>query len=387
MTEIRELEDLRYLIRCAVHRHKADPARIRAMDLTRLYQISRFHSLAALSYTAVESAWDGHPPQDLLPAGWKEARDAAIRNSLLFAAERKALESFCEAKGIWYLPLKGAVLQKDYPGLGLREMADNDILYDAACQQQVYDWFVGRGYAAVEYRQGVHDTYHKPPVLNFEMHTALFEASTRPEWADYFRGAAARSLPMEGTRLGRRFTREDFYLYLLAHMYKHFAAGGTGIRSLLDVFIFRRAYGEELDQDVVRQGLEQLNLTDFDRQTCALAQKIFGCGDPLCEAEVEKLNYYLTSGTHGTVDHRVDKQLKKMAGTTQNITGKTKALYGFRRLFPDRAFMEMWCRHDAPFFLHHSGLMPLAYGYRLIYNLSHGKGRRLARELRFLWGH
>lgn len=385
MTEVREVEDLLYLIRCAVNHHKADLDRIGNMDLDRLYQISRFHSLAALTYTAVESAWDGHPPQNSLPAGWKEARDTAIRNSLLFTAERKALEVFCEAKGIWYLPLKGVLLQKDYPGLGLREMADNDILYDAVYQQQVHDWFEDRGYAAVEYRQAVHDTYHKAPIFNFEMHTALFEASAYPEWAAYFQGALARLLPMEGTHFGRRFTPEDFYLYMLAHMHKHFTAGGTGVRSLLDVYLFRRAHGKELNQDILNKGLEQLNLTDFDRQTCALAERAFGCEEPLCKDEVEKLNYYLTSGTHGIVDHRVENQLRQMAGTAQNITHRMKIRYSFHRLFPDRAFMEKWCRRDAPFFMRYPRLMPLAYGYRLIYNLSHGKGGRLARELRFLW--
>lgn len=387
MTEVRELKDLLYLIRCAVNRQKADPIRVEAMDLERLYQISRFHSLAALTYTAVESAWDGHPPQNLLPAGWKEARDTAIRNSLLFTAERKALESFCEANKIWYLPLKGVLLQKDYPGLGLREMADNDILYDADSQQQIHDWFAERGYAAVEYRQSVHDTYHKPPIFNFEMHTALFEASAYPEWAAYFQGAVERLLPMEGTHFGRCFTPEDFYLYMLAHMHKHFAAGGTGLRSLLDVYLFRRGHGNELNQDILCRGLKQLKLTAFDRQTCALAEQIFGGEESLGKVDVDVLTYYLTSGTHGTVVHRVENRLTQMAGTAQNVTHRTKVQYSFRRLFPDRAFMEKWCRHDAPFFLRHPRLMPLACGYRLIYNLAHGKGKRFAREQCFLWKH
>ena len=186
MADVRQMDDLLYLLRCAVHRRKPDPARVQAMDLERLYQVSRFHSLAALTYTAVEAAWEGHPPADRLPAGWKEARDAAIRNALLFTVERKALEAFCEEKGIWYLPLKGILLQNDYPGLGLREMSDNDILFDEAFQQQIHDWFVARGYHVEEYRQSYHDSYHKAPVLNFEMHTSLFVAAKYPEWSAYF---------------------------------------------------------------------------------------------------------------------------------------------------------------------------------------------------------
>lgn len=385
MTEVHELEDLLYLIRCAVHQQKADPARIGSMNLERLYQISRFHSLAALTYNAVESAWDGHPPQDRLPAGWKAARDAAIRNSLLFTAERKALESFCEAEEIWYLPLKGVLLQKEYPGLGLREMADNDILFDANFQEVIHDWFVERGYEVEEYRQAVHDSYHKPPVLNFEMHTALFDTSDYPEWATYFQKAVARLQPMEGTCWGRRFTLEDFYLYTLAHMYKHFVIGGTGIRSLLDVYLFLQAHGKELNQEYLRRELEQLHLAMFEGQTRTLAKKIFSGEVPLDPSEAEAVTYYLTSGTYGTVHHRVENQLNQMAGTAQTVDGSMKLLYSVRRLFPDRSFMEKWCRRDAPFFLRHSRLMPLAYGYRFLYDLAKGKGKKFIQEQRFLW--
>ena len=386
MADVRQLDDLLYLIRCAVHRRKPDPERVQEMNLDRLYQLSRFHSLAALTYTAVEAAWDGHPPADRLPAGWKEARDAAIRNSLLFAAERRALETFCEERGIWYLPLKGILLQNDYPGIGLREMSDNDILFDKNFQQQVHDWFAARGYHVEEYRQSNHDSYHKAPVLNFEMHTSLFVAAKYPEWEAYFDEAVStRLLTKDGTRWGRRFTWEDFYLYTLAHMYKHFEGSGTGIRSLLDIFLFRREHGKQLDSKALQRGLEQLGLAEFDRETCALAKQIFGSDTPLCPADAQKLTYYLTSGTYGTANHRTENQLSKLAGQGQAITGITKLRYSLQRIFPNRAFMEMWCHHDAPFFLRHPRLMPFAYGYRLFYNFTHGRAKRFIGEQRFLW--
>lgn len=374
-------DDLLYLIRCAVNRRKADSARIRTMDLDALYHMSRFHSLAALTYTALESAGE----QDILPKGWKEARDTALRNAVLFSAERNALEKYCEETGIWYLPLKGILLQKEYPGLGLREMVDNDILFDAAFRQQIHDWFAARGYTVKQYWQAVDDIYHKPPIFNFEMHTELFDASRFPEWAAYFEGALERLQPIPGSHWGRQFTAEDFYLYMLAHMYKHFATGGTGLRSLLDLYLFRRAHGKELNREVLRKGLEQLNLSDYERETSALAERAFGSEEPLCAADAEKLAYYLASGTHGTGSLKLHNELQKIAGKGQAITGTTKVRYGLQRLFPGRAFMEIWCRHDAPFFLHHRRLMPLAYGYRLVYNLLHGKGKKLVQEQRSLW--
>lgn len=385
MLDLPELNDLLYLIRCAIAGHPAEPDRVRQMHLERLYLFSRFHSLAALTYTAVASAWDGNPPSGLLPAGWKDARDTAMRNSLLFTAERKALEAFCEEKGIWYLPLKGILLQDLYPGFGLREMADHDILFDAAFQQEIHDWFVHRGYAVKEYKQGVHDTYHRAPVLNFEMHTALFEPSAYPEWTTWFAGALSRLRTAEGTHWGRRFAAEYFYLYLLAHMYKHFEMCGTGLRSLLDLFLFRRVYGKQLNQDTLQRGLQELGLTAFDQQACAQADRIFSSEEPLQQEETDALVCYLISGTYGSFRSKLYGTLQELAGAGNAITSRVKVRYNLRRLFPDRAFMVRWCRRNAPFFWRHPRLMPLAYGYRVLYNLLHGRGKNMVREQRFLW--
>lgn len=42
-----------------------------------------------------------------------------------------------EQRGIWYLPLKGIILKEFYPSVGMRQMSDNDILFDEAFAEQV----------------------------------------------------------------------------------------------------------------------------------------------------------------------------------------------------------------------------------------------------------
>ena len=72
------------------------------------------------------------------------------------------------------MPLKGSILKEWYPKFGMREMADNDILFDATRRQQVRNIFANRGYSIESYNKGNHDAYEKPPIYNFEMHVALF---------------------------------------------------------------------------------------------------------------------------------------------------------------------------------------------------------------------
>jgi len=46
------------------------------------------------------------------------------------------------------MPLKGSMLKDLYPENGMREMADNDMLYDADKQQEVMGIMLGHGYTA-----------------------------------------------------------------------------------------------------------------------------------------------------------------------------------------------------------------------------------------------
>ena len=42
-------------------------------------------------------------------------------------------------------------------------------------------------------------------------------------------------------------TDEDFYIYLIWHLYNHYTLSGTGLRAVLDVYVFNRKFREKLD--------------------------------------------------------------------------------------------------------------------------------------------
>jgi len=102
----------------------------------------------------------------------------AVRKNILLDAERTAIFERFEQQGIWYMPLKGSILKELYPENGMREMADNDILYDSTKQAEVKKIMLSMGYSAESVGKSHHDVYMKPPVLNFELHTLLFGAAS-----------------------------------------------------------------------------------------------------------------------------------------------------------------------------------------------------------------
>ena len=160
-------DDLVYLAACAVNGQIPEKSRTDGMDLSLVYEAAQNHKLAAAAGMALESA-------GIRNGAFVQAVAKAMRKNALLDADRAELTRKLEEAGIWYMPLKGAILKDLYPRYGMREMADNDILVDATRAQDVGRIMQELGFEVKEAGKGHHDEYRKPPVSNFEIHRMLF---------------------------------------------------------------------------------------------------------------------------------------------------------------------------------------------------------------------
>ena len=345
-------KDLIYLLSCAVNGITPDTEKVQAMDLEQLYRFAKAHTLRAAVFIALRSA-------GVQDSNFHQAYNKAVRKNVMLDVERTAIFAELERRGIWYMPLKGSILKELYPENGMREMADNDILYDSTKQSEVKEVMLGMGYSAESVGKSHHDVYMKPPVLNFELHTLLLDNAS--DFYAYYQNPKRLMIPDESSKYGYHFSDEDFYVYMLAHEYKHYSTGGTGLRSLLDRYVFLQNKGDSLDRAYIRKQTEQLGLTDFEREQGELADKVFSSATfpELTEREQELLDYYLTSSTYGTITRTGENMVKK---TYSKSKSKTKLEYIWRRIFPDMNHMKTWF----PFFYKHKLLLPIGYIWRII---------------------
>ena len=79
--------------------------------------------LTAVAAYALETA-------GIRDAALERVRTKAIRKMAIMDAEQAKVLAQLEDAGIWYMPLKGAVLKDLYPAYGIRQMGDRDILID-----------------------------------------------------------------------------------------------------------------------------------------------------------------------------------------------------------------------------------------------------------------
>ncbi len=361
--------DMIYLTKCAIHGEAPDADRISGMDLDGVFAVCQRHILTACGAYALDAAGVQHP-------AFREERDKAVRKNILFDAERAKILKAFEAEGIWYMPLKGSLLKNWYPRLGMRQMSDNDILYDESCRAKVRDLMTGLGFDCDHFGRGKDDAYFKKPVLNFEMHYTFFEPVDPKPLYEYYSHFKEHLIKDEGNDYGYHFSHEDFYLYLIAHEYKHYIKGGTGVRSLSDSYVFLQKFGDSLDWDYLNGELDKMGIRDYADRSRELALKVFGSMDEpkLSTEERRFLDLFIFSGTYGTAEQDMENRL-------ENEAGGSKVRLFFRRLFPPMENIKAWW----PFFYRHKWLLPvLWFIVRPIDALVHQRGR-LRKELRFIF--
>ena len=356
--------DVAYLAACAVDETVPDPSRVEQMDLEMLYKAADRHLLTGVTAMALESA-------GVKDEAFTQAKGKAIRKVAAFDVERAAILDRLEEAGIWYAPLKGCILKSLYPKIGMRQMSDNDILYDASRTSEVRQIMESLGFSSDRaFGRGVHDHYFKPPVCNFEMHRALFGAVHDKRLVRHYQDVKGRLIRNEGKKHGCHFSDEDFYVYILAHEYKHYSGGGTGLRSVLDTYVYLKKKGEALDWPYVAGELLQLGIVDFEAQNRSLALHLFG-GEALTAQDREMLDYILSSGTYGTVRNRVKNHLRE--------NGNSPLRFVLHRLFLP---MDQ-VRSAFPLFAKCPILLPFLPLYRIVRGLTINRARTMA-ELKTL---
>ena len=373
-----------------------------------LFQMSAKHSIDALIGMTLKQAGV------VLPKYWEESMVKAVRKVLLFDAERKKLCAWMESEHIWYLPLKGIVLKEYYPSIGMRQMSDNDILFDADAWERVEKHMLSEGYETESVGRRHHDVYRKAPVYNFEMHRSLYSKRDNERWVEYYSDIKNRLLSDQSevvcnavhgasenttanqtesanggnSSCGYHMSDEDFYIYITSHAYKHYSKSGTGIRTLLDFYAYLKAKEESLDFDYIRTECRKLGIRDFEKRSRRLCWKVFSSQQiydrvsfeqSLSADEMEMLKYYLSSGVYGTFERMVESRIEKQKKTYGS--GKlSKLTYYWHRVFPGMDLYEKY-----PLLVKHRFLIPAYWFYRIVRLLFSKKRRNhMLREVKIV---
>jgi hypothetical protein len=292
-------DDLIWLCSCAVNGKIPNKARIEKMDLASVYKLAEEHMLTAVAAYALEAA--GVSDKAFIQIAAKAIRKMAVMD----AEQEKVLEQL-EKAGIRYMPLKGAILKDIYPEYGIRQMSDRDILIDSDRVDDVRKIMTKLGYTTEKYDEDYHDCYTKLPVSNFEMHRRLVSPMNGKVIYSYYLDVERLLQKDTDNAYGYHLSDEDFYIFLIVHEYKHYSERGTGLRSLLDTYVYLKK--KDLNMDYIKAEVEKLGIAGYEQANRSLALNLFE-GKDLTDENMKMLEYVLSCGTYGKAENQTKNLL------------------------------------------------------------------------------
>jgi hypothetical protein len=160
--------------------------------------------------------------------------------------------------------------------------------------------------------------------------------------------------------------RADYFMHMINHIRKHYEHGGCGVRSIVDLHLYRRKNSEFFNSVNLRELFGNDEMYDFYQTLVEIVDKWF-----LADAEITELSpfeiYTITGGVYGTFDNRVSKKLEK----------KSKFAYVMRALFPSVKTI----RHQYKWVRKCIILLPFGYIHRIIKAMFNGKMKRHAKAV------
>jgi len=241
--------------------------------------------------------------------------------------------------------LKGAILRELYPNPALRSMSDIDIYSELENIERLHDVLLNEGFASGTIGIDNHYEYTKYETVKIELHpelVALNSAYGRKIYSKHFESNMPVSVAMDiwnhteqiDNHLGAfKLDPEYHYLYIVMHMTNHFFGAGTGIRSVMDIWIMNNRYKNQWNHEKKSQLLEKFGLTCFEKYVVALSNKWFSSSPEFLTNNINEglltqfEDYILESGTYGSFSHKTQNELAQNGNIARRILYLLKALF------------------------------------------------------------
>lgn len=291
----------------------------------------------------------------------KAAKLAMYRYVQLNYEFERICKAFDSAE-IPYIPLKGAVIRGYYPAMWMRTSCDMDILVHEEDLGKAVDLLVNQLSYQTDGKKHYHDiSLFSASGVHLELHFSICENT--PKLDGLLSQVWDHAEPVSGCRY--ELEKNYFAFYLLAHMAYHFAGGGCGLRSFLDLYLLQEQ-GRYEDKQLGTY-LAQCGLEPFYAGVCDLIDVWFR-GKPHTELTSTMAQFLLTGGAYGSGEQHLAIQQQRQGG-------KGKYLLG--RIFLPYKILKIRYR----ILEKHPVLYPVMVVWRWIETLFSGKAKRAASEL------
>lgn len=280
------------------------PEPIEGIDWRVIFELSQKHNITILICYAIDQLT--HKPSPELLEQFYAARNRYIYLDMRQNACYDQLLQLFEENEIDSMALKGYILQNLYPVRDMRTMSDLDVLIRAGDLDKA-DKILKQAGFAIRFAKEDERAYMKEKIIGVELHCNLVSDS-HPAFYAYYGDGWRCARKKAGTQYTYEMSKEDFFIYHIVHLAKHYKVAGTGIRSVLDIYILLRKYRQAYDWAYIWQEFSKMELEAFAKHIVQLAEMWFdGRESQPVLNEIEE--YLLSGGVYGLFDRKKDSNL------------------------------------------------------------------------------
>jgi hypothetical protein len=357
-----EYDYLIHLVKCAIH--SLQPQELpENFDFERVYEHGVYHHVANIAFYSVEKL--GKQPEKSLYAKWEACRDQAFIRDINQSYAAEEIRTALQNADIRLLEVQGTKIKPLYPQPEYRTMSDIDFIIDLHNLEKARVILQELGYTCRDNGDTEVDAF-RPPNINIELHTEYF-----PEQTKYY---TVMRPPFASVEETGEYDINEFYIYNMLHIAKHYNCGGCGIRRILDIYFLTRNFDGIINKAYVEATLKTAEDAELVAKLKNLANAWFGEGE-LEARRSETESYIMDSGLHGTKKNELSTRLERMYGST-SLTTKVK--YFLQRLLGTKE--KLYDRY--PILNRYKILYPFCWLHRAFSALGPTKLKRLKREVK-----
>ncbi len=236
---------------------------LKNLDIDYLTEYGKKHEVLAIIYY-----------QTRLPQFLKAYSSAIYINT----NREKMLQEIMKEVDFPIFPVKGADIAKLYPEPLLRTMGDTDIVVHTKDREKVHELLQSQGYVNCAKNPRREWQYYKNR-MEFELHDRLIytEMVNNSKQEAFFNDFWPY---VKDNHLNQNF----HFLFLIAHIRKHFMNEGVGFRHFMDIAVLARY--ADLDWKWIEEKADEIELLSFLRAVLSFCNRWFGTKTPLQMAEI-----------------------------------------------------------------------------------------------------
>ncbi len=300
-------------------------------DFDTITTVGKKHSITNLLYVGLEKS--KLLSEYIIPESFsdKVSSNILISNKQEFYAEK--MKSEFEKNGIDYMVLKGLNLKKLYPSSVMRSMSDIDILIRENQYEKVRDVLTKLSFTEGE--ESDHEHIWTGNKVYLEMHKRIIP-SNNTDFIKYFGNGWDFAKKKSEKSYEYVMSCDDEYVFLFAHLSKHFRESGIGIKHFVDLWIYKNSF--ELNENYICDKLKILDLYDFYLNVLRTLKVWFE------NAQSDSITDYITDyvfkcGNFGTDENRTYAKALVASFESGSVESGKKKLF-WRLVFPEFSHMK-----------------------------------------------